>query len=347
MKKGLRILLLVLVIGLIAGGLIRGFFSGRTDIAAEEQGDAPTEGPSGIATHSGSTTLSFPADAQRANRIAVTSLSPERRTIQVQANGVVIDLQPILGLESNYNTAMMELAKARAGARASSAEFQRLQQLNLDGQNASEKAVEAARASSESDAATEQNAAQALALLKSSIALRWGTTLSRWVENGSPHLNDLLAQRKLLLQVTAAQAALRSAARATVDLPNGNHASAELLSTLPQVDPRLQMPSYLYLVDAHAGIVPGMNLSVFLPTGPAVDGLVIPTNAVVWWQGKAWCYVEETPGKFTRKEVPTDSPVSNGWFAAEGFAPGTKVVTSGAQTLLSEEFRSQIQTDQD
>jgi hypothetical protein len=347
MRKGLRILLPVLVIGLIAGGLIRGFFSGRADIAAEEQGDAPIEGPSRVATQGGSTILSFPLEAQRANRIAVTRLSLERRTIEAQANGVVIDLQPILSVESNYNTAIMELAKARAGARASSAEFERLQQLNRNGQNASEKAVEAARATSESDAATERNAAQALALLRSSIALRWGTTLSQWVENGSRHLGELLAQRQLLLQVTAAQATSRSAQHATVDLPDGHHASAELLSALPQVDPRLQMPSYLYLVGAHAGLVPGMNLPVFLPTGPALSGLVIPRDAVVWWQGKAWCYVEETPGKFTRKEVPTSSPVSNGWFAAEGFAAGTKVVTSGAQTLLSEEFRSQIQTDED
>jgi hypothetical protein len=73
---------------------------------------------------------------------------------------------------------------------------------------------------------------------------------------------------------------------------------------------------------------------------------VIPNDAVVWWQGKAWCYIEQTPGKFTRKEVPTSSPVSSGWFVTEGFAPGTKVVTSGAQTLLSEEFRSQIQAEE-
>jgi len=36
-------------------------------------------------------------------------------------------------------------------------------------------------------------------------------------------------------------------------------------------------------------------------------------------------------------------PVSGGWFATRGFAPGDRVVTSGSQQLLSEEFRSQIQ----
>jgi hypothetical protein len=34
-------------------------------------------------------------------------------------------------------------------------------------------------------------------------------------------------------------------------------------------------------------------------------------------------------------------------FMAEGIGPNARVVTSGAQSLLSEEFRSQIQADRD
>lgn len=347
MKKAIRILMIVLVVGLVSGGLIWGFIAGHADVVADEQADAPIEGPSHVSTQGGSTVLTLSADAQRVNRIAVTSLPSEKRAIEVQANGVVLDLQPVLNLESNYNAANMDLTKARVTARASLAEFHRLQALNRNGQNASEKAVEAARATSESDAATEQNAARALALLRSSITLRWGNALAAWVENGSPHLNALLTQRMFLLQVTAVGTAAHSSARAIIDLPDGSHAHAELLSTIPQVDPRLQMPSYLYLVPAHAGLAPGMNLPVFLSAGPARQGVVIPHDAVVWWQGNAWCYVEQEPHKFTREEVPTSSPVASGWFVTEGLAPGTKIVTSGAQTLLSEEFRSLIQTDED
>src|SRR5579863_3000184 len=85
--------------------------------------------------------------------------------------------------------------------------------------------------------------------------------------------------------------------------PDGTRIVAHLLSRLPQLDPRLQAPSSLYAMASRSGLVPGMNLSVFLPFGPVRDGVVVPVTAVVLSQGKAWCYVEETPGKFTRKAV--------------------------------------------
>jgi len=120
-----------------------------------------------------------------------------------------------------------------------------------------------------------------------------------------------------------------------------------MISLLPQLDPRLQAPSFLYSVAAHPGLVTGINLPVFLPSGPARRGVIVLYSAVVWWQGRAWCYVEEPPGKFAREEVSTVNPTLNGWFVSDGIAADMRVVTAGAQTLLSEEFRSQIQADQD
>ena len=123
--------------------------------------------------------------------------------------------------------------------------------------------------------------------------------------------------------------------------------TAHLISSFPLLDPRLQAPSFLFAVAAHPGLIPGINLSIFLPAGPERSGIIVPYGAVVWWQGSAWCYVEEQPDKFTREEVSTDNPTPAGWFVSEGIAAGARVVTKGAQTLLSEEFRSQIQADQD
>jgi hypothetical protein len=57
----------------------------------------------------------------------------------------------------------------------------------------------------------------------------------------------------------------------------------------------------------------------------------------VWSEGKAWAYVQTAPNQFSRRELATDAPVDNGYFASAGFAAGTKVVSRGAQTLLSEE----------
>jgi hypothetical protein len=172
--------------------------------------------------------------------------------------------------------------------------------------------------------------------------------VATWLEQGSPQLDALLAQRTFLLQVTSASSNdFAAPQQATLQYTDGTHSSARLVSALPQLDPRLQSPSLLYIVATHPGLIPGINLPVFLPSGPARDGVIVPHSAVVWWQGKAWCYVEESPGRFTRTTVATSNPVANGWFVTEQIDAKARVVTTGAQTLLSEEFRSQIQADQD
>jgi hypothetical protein len=348
MKLTMRIIVFSVVAIVLAGGLIWGFLAGRTERSAEAEREAPVQAQSRVVSKNGKTILTFDAAAQHTNGIVTAPLSHDKRSIELQATGVVLQLQPILDLKSSYNTTSVDLVKARAAARASLAEYERLRQLNQDGKNASDKAVETARATSESDAALVQNVEQSIAVLRNSTRLHWGPVVATWLEQGSPQFDALLAQRMFLLQVTVASNGNSAAPKqAMVKYADGSHNSAYLISTLPQLDPRLQAPSLLYVVAAHPGLIPGINLPVFLPSGPTLDGVIVPYSAIVWWQGKAWCYVEESASKFARKEVATSNPVSNGWFVTEGINPDAHVVTSGAQTLLSEEFRSQIQADQD
>ncbi len=352
MKSILRVTIALLILLGIAGGLVWGFLAGRTEQAAEEASDAPIEAASRLTHEDGKTVLAFDEQAQRANGIVVTVVTADTRSAAVEANGIVLQLQPFLDLRTSYNSARMDIAKARAAASASQAEYQRLVGLNKGGENVSEKAVEAARATAESDAAVLENAEQSLAVLKNSAQLHWGAVVAGWIEQGSAQLDTLLAQRAYLLQVTPTNGAGQSApaqapAQAMIQLSDGGHVSARFVTTIPQLDPRLQAPSYLYIVPAHPGLIPGINLPVSLAAGPMRSGVVVPYSAVVWWQGSAWCYAEESTGKFTREEVPATNPTPTGWFVSDGIAAGARVVTAGAQTLLSEEFRSQIQTDED
>ena len=138
MKSALRILIACVVILGIAGGLVWGFFAGRSELAAEAERDAPIEAPSRISSNGGKTVLSFDEAAQRANGITVTTLAGQDRSTEAQATGAVLQLQPLLDLKISYNTAAMETAKARAAARASEAEYTRLLQLNQAEPNVSE-----------------------------------------------------------------------------------------------------------------------------------------------------------------------------------------------------------------
>lgn len=348
MKQSLRIILVVVGVLGIGGVLVARFVAAKSEQTADTDSEAQIQRPRRVVQQDGKTVLSFGTQAQRENGIAATKLEAEHWRKEAQATGVVLQLQPLLDLKTSYNTARMDIAKARAAAQASAAELTRLQELNRGSENVSEKAVETARAAAESDDATLTNAKQTLAILKDSIELKWGPAIASWLEGGSPQLSALVAQREFLVQVTAiGGASFTPPLRATMQLPGGAHAEAHLLSSLPQLDPRLQAPSFLYIVSAHPGLVPGMNLAMALPGGPLQSGVIVPDSAVVWWQGQSWCYVEAPAGKFTRVEVPAENPAPGGWFVSEGIAPGTQVVTKGAQTLLSEEFHSAIQMDED
>jgi hypothetical protein len=348
MRSIIRVTIVVAIVAILGGGLIWGFLAGRKEQAAEAEREAPVEAQSRVKTENGETVLLFDATGQKANGIATASLKQSRQATEVQANGVVLQLQPLLDLKTNYNTASTELAKARATAHASEAEYERLRKLNQDGKNASDKAVEAAQATAASDAAQVHNAEQTLAIAQDSGRLHWGPVIADWLAQGSPQLEALLGERELLLQVTGG-ASINAAMsqRVVIQAPDGTRSVAHLLSQLPQLDPRLQAPSSLYAVASRSGLVPGMNLSVFLPSGPMRDGVVVPLTAVVWSQGKAWCYIEESPGKFARKAIPTANPMSGGWFVTSGIDAHQHIVVTGAQALLSEEFRSQIQTGEE
>lgn len=347
MKSFLRILIACLIVAAIAGGLVWGFLSGRKEQAAEAAREAPVEAASRVTAENGETVLTFDQAAQKANGIVTAALAQSRTSPEAEGNGVVLQLQPLLDLKTSFNSVRMDIAKTRATARASEAEYERLRQLNANGQNASDKAVEAAHATAESDAAATRNAEQSLAILRDSARLHWGPVVSNWLEQGSPQLDALLAQGQFLLQVTSANSSGGVAPRqALVQYPDGTHSAAHLVSMLPQLDPRLQAPNWLYTVASHPGLIPGINLPVFLPSGAARNGVVVPYRAVVWWQGQAWCYIEESPGKFARRAVPDSNPLTDGWFVSKGIDAGTRVVVSGAQTLLSEELRPQIQTEE-
>ena len=46
---------------------------------------------------------------------------------------------------------------------------------------------------------------------------------------------------------------------------------------------------------------------------------------------------------FVRREIQATQPTDDGWFVSNGVKAGERVVASGAQLLLSEELKSQIQ----
>jgi hypothetical protein len=135
---------------------------------------------------------------------------------------------------------------------------------------------------------------------------------------------------------------------ATAAMETGKSARAEITFVSPatRIDPKIQGVSFFYAAAAESGVLPGMNVLAFLPSGRSIEGVAVPASAIVWWQGRAWVYRRTGQDTFTRVAIATDLPAPGGGYMANDVAKDAEIVTHGAQLLLSEEFRSQIQVEE-
>ncbi len=121
---------------------------------------------------------------------------------------------------------------------------------------------------------------------------------------------------------------------------------AELVGPSPSLESKTLGQSLLYRVRlTESQLRPGAAVKTYIPVeGKTLTGVVVPTEAIERYLGKSWVYVQVGDDTFVRREVSASFPAAEGWFVKNGFVAGDRVVTSGSQTLLSEEFKSQIQS---
>jgi hypothetical protein len=337
------------VIGIVVGGAALAFLvwasiAGRQEAASEAKRERPIESPSRVSIQNGEATIQMDPDAQSRNGIAVSPLQWTSRRQEYRANAVVLTVQELIDLRNSYVSARSQLEKAQAGLDVSRRAYERVKALYEDEQNASAKAVQAAEGTVRSDEITLKAAQDSVHLAENNVHQRWGSVIASWLLSGSPEFDHLVRQENFLIQVTLPIGSdIPAPQNASIETAAGRILSAKLVGPLPWLDPRIQAPVFVYVTPRHSDLIPGMSLLALLPAGVSARGVVIPRLAVVWWQGKAWAYVQVAPDKFVRREVLTEMPVEKGWFVTKNFVSEQRVVVSGPQQLLSEEFRSQIQ----
>jgi hypothetical protein len=292
-----------------------------------------------ITVENGQTYITLDEATQNRLGIAVTTLVSTETRAQATLPAVVLPVQELAAARNSYIAAQAQWQKARLQAGVTAKEYARLKTLYGDEQNISEKSLQSAEAAEQSDEADVRAASQQLGVQAASSRQEWGPVVGAWLAEDSPQLESVLDGREALIQLTLPAGTAYAAPKTlALELPGSLRRQAVLLSVFPRVDPRIQGRSFLYRASAQPGLAPGLSLVARMPVGSSLRGVVIPASAVVWSEGKAWVYAEAAPHRFTRSPVATDVPVQEGFFVAQGFAPGEEIVTVGAQALLSEEM---------
>jgi hypothetical protein len=313
----------------------------------DEDEQEAVKSPSHVSAQSGVAVITLDQPTQAREDIRVEPLPETTSHAELRATAVLLPVNELATLRNAYVAARTKLNRDEVDLATSRSQYERTKTLYNENQNMSLMAMQNAEAAYRNNQAQVTADGQDANLQVDTIRQRWGDDVAKWVSSSSATLDAVLEQREFLAQVAFPPGEVASGpATLALTAPGNKLIESRLVSALPQVNPQIQGISFVYLVPNRPGMAVGMNLVAQVPVGRAVKGVIVPQSAVVWWQGKAWVYVATSPTTFTRREIPLDNPVSAGYFVpGPAFATGTKLVTAGAQALLSEEFRRQIQQE--
>ncbi len=292
------------------------------------------------ATEGGVTSVALDPEALERTGIEAVSLRVTEYRASMAGYGAVVDVDSLAVARTVLAAAVAAATRTEASAASARQELARVQALNAADQTASIKALEEAQATSRGADAEAEAARAAARAREAAVVQAWGPVVGRWAAEGGPSLDDLLERRRVLILVSLPTGSLLGTPprHATVR-GAGDAVQATFVSTATQTDPRTQGAAFFYSAPGAPDLLAGMYVTVALPVGTAERALVVPRAAVVWAEGGAWIYVETGPATFARRSVSTDEPTAEG-YAVTDLPLGSRVVTRGAQLLLSEEYRS-------
>lgn len=262
-------------------------------------------------------------------RLTATPLKPELKT-----GGRVLD-------PAGISSVVADFLSARATAEVSASELERARTL-AKSENVSTRALQTAEAGAEREAAQlETTRAKLIGALGREVASL--DNLADWVKPLTTGASALV--RLDLLPGETATPPLAGAR--VVALGEGRSPVEGKFVGATTVDATSQARGLLFLVAPNLGaLMAGEAVTGFIKVaGTTQAGVEIPRSAVLRKDGATWVYVQTGEDNFTRREISADRPGVEGWFVTHGVAPGDKVVTVGAQQLLSEEVKGQIGGD--
>lgn len=289
-------------------------------------------------------TVRLTADQQHQIGLQTAVLEAATHPEQFRAYGAVLDVARITDLTNSYANAQAQLQTAQAKFDVAKSAFERAQSL-VHSAILAKRDAEAAEGTFRTDQASLTAAESQLKTLAATARQEWGPVIGKGVVERSPQVVQLIERDQFLVQVTLPPGVvLAEPPRAALAQAPSRNANIDLqyVSPATRTDARIQGLSYFFVASGDSGLLPGMNTTVYVPSGKTYEGVFLEDTGIVQWQGRSWVYLRAGPDTFKRHPISTDQPVSDDDYVVQDIPPGSEIVIQGAQVLLSEEAKSEL-----
>jgi hypothetical protein len=269
-----------------------------------------------------------------------------------KATATVIDIRPLVTIKARYNRATSALNVATVTERSAAQELNRLNTLAKGIGSVAAKKVSYARGVWREAKAALQGLEFEIQAVKDEAIHSWGKDITAWVlEKDSAQWQRLLSHQDSLLLVALpvdlSLAADTSFIRVARDGSQNQGRKAYFVSPAVSTGALTQGESYFFKITTGRLRI-GMRLDAWIPTtNTPLMGVFVPDNAMIWYDGQPWVYIEKEEGLYQRRSVLQGLAAAGGLFVENGLTNGERLVVKGSQMLLSEEFRWQILDEDD
>ena len=296
--------------------------------------------------------ISLSPAVQKNSGISTAKVEAMSYQNEIKSFGVVVPIDALIEAKTKLLNLKTELASAHVSNQQHQVQYERLKALNADDKNVSDLAVQQALALMNTEKANISSKSLEVNDLQSSLKLKWGEPLAKHALSHPPKplFEQLLTRKNVLIKVSLPFSAPDPHNGDVVEITplNGTHAiKAVYVSAATEADTNGAGKTFYYSAPAN-NLRIGMRVAVEAIANKDMksNGIVIPSNAVVWYAGTPWAYFKQGENQFIRKPISADTEVDTGWFN-KGFDANSEVVIRGAQLLLSEEFKYLIKNEND
>ncbi len=309
------------------------------------------EGIDRVTENDGISIINLSTAVQKNSGIRTTKVDTTQFSGEIKSFGNVVALDTLTDARADYLTLQTELRAVNQSNKQNLIQYKKLKILNADDKNVSDRAVQEAFVLVNANQAKINALTLQIRNLRNSTLSVWGEKLSKlaFSQELGPQLQGLLKRNRVLVRASLPHGIPKPKTGDTITISALNNTNepitAQYISAATQADTNGLGKTFNYSAPSES-LRLGMRVNVEL-TGVKQEnsnGVIIPSDAVVWYAGEPWAYFKEGDAQFVRKPISADTELDTGWFN-QNISEDSQVVISGAQLLLSEEFKYLIKNE--